>query len=196
MKPDKKKKEAQTEYETAVKSLQDFCDKNTGLTPIVMDSEYPIRVQFIPDNQLSMFEDEENINENGEFNDLTVSVGLTTSVKSTLKFKMDSKLLKKLIKLAETVGTLYYHAFRATEGEKLTPSRPVILINDEENVKRCPCCEKPVAITEGEGALPAFCQWCGQSLDWTPEPINNGSIVSTMMKEFYSPELLEAMKNH
>ena len=59
----------------------------------------------------------ENVDENGEINDLTVTVGLTTAVKSTLKFKMDSKQLKKLIKLAETIGRLYYHAFRAEAGK-------------------------------------------------------------------------------
>ena len=67
---------------------------------------------------MSMFDTQnENVDENGEINDLTVTVGLSTTVKSTLKFKMDSKLLKKLIKLAEKVGTLYYQAFRESAGD-------------------------------------------------------------------------------
>ena len=107
---------AQHEYEATVDSLREFCDSYTDLTVNIIDTEYPFRVQFIPDAQLNMFENE-NIDENGEFNDLTVTVGLTTSVKSTLKFKMESKLLKKLIKLAEQVGRLYYHAFREGAGD-------------------------------------------------------------------------------
>lgn len=102
---------AQSEYESAVEKLRQFCEYSTDLTPHIIDDEYPIRVQFIPDPQLSLFT-EDNVDENGEVNDLTVTVGLSTTVKSTLKFKMDSKLLKKIIKLAETVGNLYYHAFR------------------------------------------------------------------------------------
>lgn len=108
--------EAQHEYEATIDDLRKFCDAYTGLTPNIIDNEYPFRVQFIPDAQLSMFENE-NVDENGEFNDLTVTVGLTTSVKSTLKFKMETKLLKKLIKLAEQVGRLYYHAFREGAGD-------------------------------------------------------------------------------
>lgn len=102
---------AQSEYEAAVESLREFYDTYTELTPIILSEEYPFRVQFVPDMQISMFGNE-NVDENGEVNDMTITCGLSTSVKSTLKFKMDSKLLKKLIKLSEKVGYLYYHAFR------------------------------------------------------------------------------------
>jgi len=105
------------EYEAAVKVLDKFCKANTDLTPVIIDSEYPIRVQFIPDGQMDLFGGNENIDENGEFNDLTVSVGLSTAVKSTLRFNVDAKMLKKMIKLAETVGVLYYHAFREQAGD-------------------------------------------------------------------------------
>ena len=106
---------AKTEYDAAVKALKKFCDEHTRLEPCILDDEYPIRVQFVPSSQLSLFGDE-NIDENGEVNDLTVTVGLTTTVKSTLKFKMDSTLLKKLIKISEKVGRLYYQAFREEAG--------------------------------------------------------------------------------
>lgn len=106
-----KNRKAQIEYEAAVEKLQDFCEENTDLTPVVITEEYPIRVQFIPDNQISLL-DNENVDENGEFNDLTIVLGLSTEIKSTLKFKMGSKLFKKLIKLTEKVGRLYYHAYR------------------------------------------------------------------------------------
>lgn len=108
---------AQNNYEAAVDQLTAFCYEKTDLAAVILDNEYPFRVQFIPETQLSLFENP-NVDENGEFNDMTVTVGLTTTVKSTLKFKMDSKLLKKLIKMAETLGTLYYHAFREAADTK------------------------------------------------------------------------------
>lgn len=164
----------QSEYEAAVEKLRKFCEDHTDLTPIIMEDEYPIRVQFIPDSQLSLFGNE-NIDENGEVNDLTVVVGLSTAVKSTLKFKMDSKLLKKMIKLAETVGTLYYHAFRAQEGARTTPKRPDYegdgyadghLVYD---TAYCPECHH--SFEEGVNDWgSAFCPDCGQKLDWTPYP--------------------------
>lgn len=106
----------QREYAGAVERLTKYCEENTDLLPVILDREYPFCVQFIPDQQASLFGNE-NVDENGEVNDMTVTVGLTTVVKSTLKFKMDSKLLKKLIKMAEALGNLYYHAFRAEHGE-------------------------------------------------------------------------------
>lgn len=103
-------------YEAAVEELNKHCDKATDLTAVILDEAYPFRVQFIPKAQQTFF-GYDNVDENGEVNDLTVTVGLTTTVKSTLKFKMDSKQLKKLIKLAETVGNLYYQAFREEAGD-------------------------------------------------------------------------------
>lgn len=165
---------AQSEYEAAVEKLRKFCEDHTDLTPIIMEDEYPIRVQFIPDSQLSLFGNE-NIDENGEVNDLTVVVGLSTAVKSTLKFKMDSKLLKKMIKLAETVGTLYYHAFRAQEGARTTPKRPDYEGNGYADghlvydTAYCPECRH--SFEEGVNDWgSAFCPDCGQKLDWTPYP--------------------------
>ena len=114
-----RKNEAQHSYEAAVEMLNKYCDKETALTAVILDEEYPFRVQFIPDMQMTLFGNE-NIDENGEYNDLTVTVGLTTTVKSTLKFKMDSKQLKKLIKLAESIGTIYYQAFREEAGDLRT----------------------------------------------------------------------------
>lgn len=150
---------AQTMYEAAVESLQKFCEKETEVMPNILDDGYPVRVQFIPKPQLSVFGNE-NVDENGEFNDLTVTVGLTTDVKSTLKFKMDSKLLKKLIKLAETVGYLYYHAFREEQGERITPTRPTM----SGDRAFCPECGSVNSRNH------MFCPGCGQALDWTPEP--------------------------
>lgn len=165
---------AQTTYEVAVEHLQKFCEKETELQPIIRDEQYPVQVQFIPKPQLTVFGNE-NIDENGEVNDLTVTVGLSTDVKSTLKFKMDSKLLKKLIKLAETVGSLYYHAFREEQGDRITPTRPVMKAMDGFDADMaselcCPGCGHPVVNQWAKGTNPKFCQGCGQALDWTPEP--------------------------
>lgn len=155
---------AQTMYEAAVDSLQKFCEKETELVPNILDDGYPIHVQFIPKPQLSVF-GYDNIDENGEVNDLTVTVGLSTDVKSTLKFKMDSNLLKKLIKLAEKVGFLYYHAFREEQSERIRPTRPVM--SDDGFKAYCPGCGNGMAVVDEPHP---FCPECGQALDWTPEP--------------------------
>ena len=109
------KNDAQKCYDQAVELLHKYCEKETDLAAVILDEVYPFRVQFLPDPQQAFFGNE-NVSEDGEINDLTVTVGLTTTVKSTLKFKMDSKQLKKLIKLAEALGHLYYQAFREAAG--------------------------------------------------------------------------------
>lgn len=111
-----KENEARKYYEAAVSDLLKYCEKETDLSPVILDKEYPFRVQFCPNPQQTIFEDENVDLGTGEINDLTVTVGLSTTVKSTLKFKMDSKQLKKLIKLAEALGHLYYQAFREEAG--------------------------------------------------------------------------------
>lgn len=111
-----RKNEAQTVYDAAIDALIKYCDKETDLVPEILDEKYPFQIQFLPNTQQTIFGNE-NVEESGEINDLTVTVGLTTTVKSTLKFRMDSKQLKKLIKLAENIGTIYYHAFREKAGE-------------------------------------------------------------------------------
>ncbi len=117
--PSKAQNAVQSEYEAAVNALRKFCEEHTDLTVLILDDAYPFRVQFIPDGQMSLFENE-NIDENGEVSDLTVTVGISTTVKSTLKFKMDAKLLKKLIKHSETIGMIYYQAYREQEGKVWT----------------------------------------------------------------------------
>ena len=111
-----KEREVQNYYEAAVSDLEKYCERETDLYPIILCESYPFRVQFVPAPQESMFGNM-NIDENGEVNDMTVTVGLSVTVKSTLKFKMDSKKLRKLIKLAEALGHLYYQAFREEADE-------------------------------------------------------------------------------
>ena len=107
---------ARQAYEEAKAILAKYCEDETGLSPVILDEKYPLTVQFIPNPQMTIF-GSENVDENGEVNDMTVTVGLKTVVKSTLKFKMDSKQLKKLIKLSEDAGKIYYHAFREEAGD-------------------------------------------------------------------------------
>ena len=165
---------AKTEYDAAVKALNKFCDDHTELEVYILDDAYPIRVQFLPKSQLTMFCDE-NVDENGEVNDLTVTVGLSTCVKSTLKFKMDSKILKKLIKLTEKVGSLYYQAYREQQGARNTPRKPDYegdgyadghLVYD---TAYCPECRHSFEYNVNDWGS-AFCPDCGQELDWTPQP--------------------------
>ena len=161
------KNAAQTEYNASVKALKKFCEDQTELEAYILDDEYPIRVQFLPKSQLTLFGDE-NVDTNGEVNDLTVTVGLSTCVKSTLKFKMDSKLLKKLIKHAETVGNLYYQAYREQQGSRNTPRRPYYENKYfEHDTAFCPECRHSFEKGVNDWGS-AFCPDCGQQLDWTP----------------------------
>ena len=169
-----KPNEAKTEYDAAVKALNKFCDDHTDLVPYILDDEYPIRVQFLPDPQQTIFGNE-NVDENGEINDLTITIGLTSGVKSTLKFKMDSKLLKKLIKLAENVGNLYYQAYREQQGAKTKARRPDgYPAYDQdgyplyEDAAYCPECRHSFEYNVNDWGC-AFCPDCGQKLDWTME---------------------------
>lgn len=167
---------AAIEFEAAVEDLKKFCEDQTELDAYILADEYPIRVQFIPrdPDQLTLFGND-NVDENGEVNDMTVTVGLGSEVKSTLKFKMDSKLLKKLIKLAEKVGTLYYQAFREQQGSRLTEKRPDYIADGYADghlvydTAFCPNC-RHIFEEEENGWGSTFCPYCGQKLDWTLEP--------------------------
>ena len=100
-------------YSEAVKELQHFCEDNTDLNFVILDERYPFTIQFVPNMQIDLFVNNENINENGEINDMTVTVGLDTVVNSNLKFSMDAAMLKKIIRMVEKIGNLYYHSYRA-----------------------------------------------------------------------------------
>lgn len=153
---------AQIEYKAAEKNLRKFCEKEADLELNILDGQYPIVLQFIPNTQLYITGND-NVDENGEVNDLTITVGLTTSVKSTLKFKMDAKLLKKLIKLSETVGQLYYHAFREEQSGRITAKPPVVLDDLDPETFYCPECGHKFT---DAAAKPSFCSSCGQALNW------------------------------
>lgn len=98
---------AKNEYEAARDALMQYCEKATDYVCEVKESAYPMKVVFTPnDAQEAMFD------ENRSYGVLEITVGLDTKVRSTLEFQMDSDLLKKLIKNAEKIAFLYYHAFR------------------------------------------------------------------------------------
>ena len=103
---------AKTEFEATRDALMGYCEKATDYVCEVKTDEYPIKVVFTPNTaQAAMF------NENRNHGVLEVEVGLDTKVSSTLAFKMDSDLLKKLIKNSEKIAFLYYHSFREQFGD-------------------------------------------------------------------------------
>ena len=104
-----------TEFECAQNDLMKFCEGTTDYICEVNTDTYPLTAVFVPNPQRSIFD--AAIDENGEVGELAISVGLDTNVKSTLKFKMDAALLKKLIKKSEKIAFLYYHAFRESAGD-------------------------------------------------------------------------------
>lgn len=101
--------QAQKAYNGAVAALHEYCEKLTDLEAEIYDDEFPFRVVYSPKPQMTIFD---HVDGNGEVGTLVVTVGLTTHVLSGLKFKLESNQLKKLIKLSETVGNLYYKAYR------------------------------------------------------------------------------------
>lgn len=104
---------AKIEFECAQNDLMKFCATTTDYICEVNTDTYPLTAVFVPNPQRSIFD----VDENGEIGELVISVGLDTSVKTTLKFEMDAALLKKLIKSVEKLAFLYYHAFREEAGD-------------------------------------------------------------------------------
>ena len=104
---------AKFEFECAQNDLMKFCATTTDYICEVNTDTYPLTAVFVPNPQRSIFD----VDENGEVGELVISVGLDTSVKTTLKFEMDAALLKKLIKSVEKIAFLYYHAFREEAGD-------------------------------------------------------------------------------
>lgn len=102
---------ANEEYEAALADMKTFCAQETAFEVEFLTDFYPLVAVFRPKAQRSLFDSENyNVDENGEIGNIQIAVGTTTKVQSSLRFKMDAKLLKKFIKLAEKVGLLYLHA--------------------------------------------------------------------------------------
>lgn len=110
---------AQIAYAHAVENLRKFCEDNTDLDFRVLSDRYPIRFVFEPCAQLNMFTPAD-VDDNGEVRSIIVTVGLSTAIKSTMNFHVPAAVLKKIIKLSEKAGELYYQAYReeADETEK------------------------------------------------------------------------------
>ena len=106
---------AKTEFEAARDALVQYCELCTKYTCEVNVDAYPLKVTFTPDPAMSLFD--VNTEEAGAVGKLTIVAGLDTLVISTLKFEMDSNLLKKFIKSAEKIALLHYHAFREAGGD-------------------------------------------------------------------------------
>lgn len=88
---------------------------------------------------------------------------------------MDSKLLKKLIKLAENVGHLYYQAYREQQGPRNTPRRPYMKAMDgftaeEASVLVCPGCELRSSTNGREGRTRPSAKDAGRPLTGRRNP--------------------------
>ena len=105
-----KNEDAIVAYGKEVDSLKEFCEEKTDVCPLIVTKDYPVRVMYLPNPQISLFD--ENVDENGETGALEVICGITASVKNTLRFTMPAAMLKKLIGKAVQIGVLYYHAYR------------------------------------------------------------------------------------
>lgn len=104
-------------YEEAVADLKKFCNEATDFEIMILSDEYPMQIHFIPrPSQTSVF-NTELIDENGEIGFISVSLGVSTVVRSNLNFHLDGATLKKLIKKAEKIGLAYLHYFRAAAGD-------------------------------------------------------------------------------
>lgn len=107
---------ARTAYKKALGLLCEYCEENTNLTVSIDVSAYPVKFTLLPNKQLSIFDSPDN-GENSEDGYLQITVGLATTVKSTMRFHVPAELLKRLIKLCEKAGNLYYHSFREAADE-------------------------------------------------------------------------------
>lgn len=94
-------------YENAVARLEAFCKELKNVKVEVNTDRYPIRITVTCIPQQVMFDAEEAI----EFDTITVTVGMTTNVKSSGKLKLPIKDLNKITKLSEEAGIAFLHAF-------------------------------------------------------------------------------------
>lgn len=101
--------EARDAYKESILELQKFTEKNTTLEMRLIDSGYPLLIQFVQDPQQTLFDEDEDGEPEGA---MVVCCGIEPSVASTLRFQMDAAILRKLIKMSETVGRCYYLQFR------------------------------------------------------------------------------------
>lgn len=101
--------EARNAYKESILELQKFTEKNTTLEMRLIDSGYPLLIQFVQDRQQTLFDEDEDGEPEGA---MVVWCGIEPSVASTLKFQLDAAILRKLIKLSEKVGRYYYLQFR------------------------------------------------------------------------------------
>lgn len=119
--------EACKEFSATVADMEKFCNEETGLRFILDTTIYPIQIRFKPIAvQQSIFERYvEGGGENEQLGSIDISIGISTKVKSTLNFRMEADLLKKLIRKAEKIGVLYFQAFRERAGELFENSKRI-----------------------------------------------------------------------
>lgn len=103
-------------YQIAELKLQKYAKEEAQMRATINSGEYPWRVTFYPDDEISIF-DKEQVDDNGELKHVTVTVGVSLTIDSTLEYKLDASVLKKLLSLSLKCGTLFYVAYREREAE-------------------------------------------------------------------------------
>ena len=98
-------------YPISELKLQKYAKEEARMKAVITAGDYPWRVTFYPDDEISMF-DENQVDGNGELTRVTVTVGVSLTIESTLEYKLDASVLKKLISLSDKCGTLFYVAYR------------------------------------------------------------------------------------
>lgn len=108
------------DYQGAVSELKDFCKKETNFACQISVKSYPIEIKLTPapQQQMSMIDEMQYAVSQGDAS-VIISVGDKTIVTSNLKFRLDSPLLKKILKKSEQVASTYFHAFRCVAQDML-----------------------------------------------------------------------------
>lgn len=104
-------------YQAKEIALKEYARKEARLSACVSANEFPWRVTFYPEDEISIF-DNHAPDETGEIRNITISTGLTLDIQSTLGFRLDAAVFKRLISLADKCGQLYYVACREEQFDK------------------------------------------------------------------------------
>ena len=105
-------------YQVKEAALKEYAKREAGLAVRIFAAEYPWRATFYPDDEMSIF-DGSDCDENGELRNITISTGLTLELHSSMGFRLDASIFKKLISLTDKCGQLYYVACREIEYERI-----------------------------------------------------------------------------
>lgn len=104
-------------YEYELNGLKKYADHETEMEAETLEDSYPFRVRFTPCEQIRLFNPDNVDPKTGEVNELVISCGIRTDVRTTLRFTVPAAKLKKLIKLSEKLAGIYYLMLREEADE-------------------------------------------------------------------------------